>query len=429
VRRPGIEVALILIGLPDGTAEVVASTEPDHWGSGRAPEFSLRALRSGGTALQRLHQGDDPDLQQVPFAAHMTCAASAPLRFPDGLEGVLVAGLSGPEPSAGADILWTVDSFARLASISIEDGADRAGGMFGAVRTDQLTGCVSYAALLEDLACEIERSRRDGQPLSCCFVDLDKYKLVNDRFGHPYGNSVLAAVGAALRDVGRTNDTVGRYGGDEFVFVLPGTTEAEARIMAERIRTVTQKVSVDGHPTGLDASVGVAQWISGTGAHDLLGNADRALAKAKTAGGARVVLASSKRFARVRREPAPVPGGEPTKVISLSLASGLAAPAEARAVVNSLSRTLDGTQQRDLRLGISELVTASLDQGGRASDDTIDLQITVASGSIRCEVSGSDRGFVKRSQDLRLVVVDQLATRWGIRHRGRCAWFELDRTA
>ncbi len=158
-------------------------------------------------------------------------------------------------------------------------------------RIDALTGCVTYEHTLHELRREVNRSARAGTPLSCCFVDLDAFKHVNDEHGHLRGNEVLAAVSRVLRSGVRSFDTVGRYGGDEFVVILPQTAEPEACALAQRLLALIARASLRPLRLRLTASIGVAEWRPGSTPEDLLAEADRALLRAKAAGG-RVIAAS-----------------------------------------------------------------------------------------------------------------------------------------
>ena len=102
------------------------------------------------------------------------------------------------------------------------------------------------------------RARRAGTPLTVIALDLDHFKTVNDRHGHPAGDAVLAAVGAALIAGVRDGDVPARVGGEEFVVLLPDTAESSALLMAERLHTVVSELDVPGVPQSVTASLGVA---------------------------------------------------------------------------------------------------------------------------------------------------------------------------
>ena len=126
--------------------------------------------------------------------------------------------------------------------------------------------------------------------MSCCFIDVDGFKQVNEREGHLQGNRMLAAVAGALHRTVRISDSVGRYGGDEFVVLLPDTDLAAALALAQRLRT-TICTTTTGASEPLDVSIGVAQWRAGTTGDELLDAADTALRGAKQSGGGQVVSA------------------------------------------------------------------------------------------------------------------------------------------
>jgi diguanylate cyclase (GGDEF)-like protein len=156
-----------------------------------------------------------------------------------------------------------------------------------AAATDHLTGLSTYRVLRDRLAFEIERSKRSGEGFALLFLDLDRFKQVNDQFGHEAGNEILRAVAGEIRQAVRASDVAARYGGDEFVVILTRTDlEGGARV-GEALRAGIEGVGRRlGYSAGLiTVSVGLAQFdprqpLEG----DLLASADRALYRAKTAG-------------------------------------------------------------------------------------------------------------------------------------------------
>ncbi len=128
--------------------------------------------------------------------------------------------------------------------------------------------------------------------MSCCFIDLDRFKQVNERFGHLHGSRVLANVAGALESGMREGDRLGRFGGDEFVAVLPDTNETSAQVLAERLRQRIVETAQKGSSAAIDASIGVARWVPGSSGEELLAAADDALREAKASGGAMVIRAS-----------------------------------------------------------------------------------------------------------------------------------------
>ncbi len=157
---------------------------------------------------------------------------------------------------------------------------------------DELTGLATYRVLRERLRNEVARSSRTGEEFGVLFADLDRFKVVNDRFGHEAGNRVLVSVANVLQGVVRSSDVAARYGGDEFVVVLIGTNVDGARRVAEEIRRAVEAAGREaGFPEGIvTVSVGVTGYAPGARAEsDVIEAADRALYRAKSQGGNRVV--------------------------------------------------------------------------------------------------------------------------------------------
>jgi diguanylate cyclase (GGDEF)-like protein len=157
---------------------------------------------------------------------------------------------------------------------------------------DGLTGVFSYRVLDERLREELSRASRTGTSLAVLFVDLDKFKPVNDTYGHAIGNQVLRGVASVLKDVTRSTDLVCRYGGDEFVVVLVNPDREGADRVAELIRQGIEEFSVptpDGKQAGVTASIGVAYHSGITRTNltgeELMAEADAALYVAKAQGG------------------------------------------------------------------------------------------------------------------------------------------------
>jgi diguanylate cyclase (GGDEF)-like protein len=161
-------------------------------------------------------------------------------------------------------------------------------------RTDDLTGLPNRRVLFDTLAREIQRARRRAARLSLVFADLDRFKQVNDRHGHRVGDAVLCGAATAITAGLRAYDVVIRYGGDEFVMVLPDTGAQEGRAVAERIRE-----SIAAKPlarsVAVTISMGVAELGARMDADRLLKAGDKALYRAKRAGRNRTEVSSPKR--------------------------------------------------------------------------------------------------------------------------------------
>ena len=149
-------------------------------------------------------------------------------------------------------------------------------------RVDALTGLANRRALEEILAAEISRAQRFAHQLAVVLLDLDRFKEINDSFGHAAGDGMLRAVSRLLTSLARQGDTVARWGGEEFVVVLPETDLAGARRFAERLRRTIEAHAVSDMTTS--ASCGVATMLPEDSVEELLGAADQALYRAKSNG-------------------------------------------------------------------------------------------------------------------------------------------------
>ena len=160
--------------------------------------------------------------------------------------------------------------------------------------TDPLTSCFNRGHILEVIQAELRRTRRTRSPVSVVMLDIDQFKAINDRLGHLAGDDVLAAIGIRLRDVLRHSDVRGRFGGDEFLIVLPDTPAAGALHVAEALRRELEALPIplSGGTERVTASVGVATALpEEIEAAALVGRVDRALYVAKAGGRNRVAVA------------------------------------------------------------------------------------------------------------------------------------------
>jgi diguanylate cyclase (GGDEF)-like protein len=165
-------------------------------------------------------------------------------------------------------------------------------------RTDALTGLQNRRSIEETAAAELKRQGRSGQPLALILCDVDHFKRINDEQGHNAGDRTIRAVGESLRSVMRATDALGRWGGEEFLALLPETNEEEAARLAERMRATVESAPMPG-PLFVTVSLGVAAAAGGAGSpevsafEELLKAADDALYRAKAAGRNRVVGAGA----------------------------------------------------------------------------------------------------------------------------------------
>ena len=153
---------------------------------------------------------------------------------------------------------------------------------------DSLTGLANRALFKDRVQHALLRARRQRRPLAVLFLDLDRFKAINDSFGHASGDALLIAVSKRLSDGVRAEDTVARLGGDEFAVLVENLAgEAELNVVAERIKEAFRDpIVIDGRELAVAASIGIALSVSGEEtADDLLRNADLAMYRAKASGG------------------------------------------------------------------------------------------------------------------------------------------------
>jgi diguanylate cyclase (GGDEF)-like protein len=190
--------------------------------------------------------------------------------------------------------------FAKQASVALQN-AEAHRAVSTRAETDALTGLRNRGAFEEDIAALL--ANRRAQPLTLLMLDLDGFKSVNDRLGHPAGDVLLVAVARAISDAVRGRDLVSRYGGDEFAVLLPATALAVGAKVAGRIRAGISKLD-SGAGISAKASVGIACIAGDAATRDaLVAAADAALYRAKESGGDQVVVAQAAEPALRRGRP------------------------------------------------------------------------------------------------------------------------------
>jgi diguanylate cyclase (GGDEF)-like protein/PAS domain S-box-containing protein len=158
--------------------------------------------------------------------------------------------------------------------------------------TDSLTGLSNRRHFLDLAAAAMENYRRNCRPLALLMLDIDRFKRINDSYGHVTGDQVLVALADTLRETLRSADLCGRYGGEEFVCLLPETTEIEARLVAERLRRAMadRRIAAADGELRFTVSIGLAEATPGDSTIEtLLQRADVAMYEAKAAGRNRIV--------------------------------------------------------------------------------------------------------------------------------------------
>jgi diguanylate cyclase (GGDEF)-like protein len=156
--------------------------------------------------------------------------------------------------------------------------------------TDALTGLGNRAAFEARMADAVAQSLRYARPLTFCILDIDDFRELNERGGHPFGAECLRAVASAIRTEVRGADAAYRIGGDEFALVLPETTSDQAVAVLDRVLA-----AVRGRPRPIGLTVGLAQCPDdGTSADEIYRRADEALYLGKHAGRGRIIVAGAR---------------------------------------------------------------------------------------------------------------------------------------
>jgi diguanylate cyclase (GGDEF)-like protein len=222
----------------------------------------------------------------TPSGETIRAAAAVPLHRRGEADGVLEVLWLRERAISDADVARLVD-FAALASAACRNAHDHA-EVRRAASIDSLTGCLDHAAFQARLREEISRAERGAEPFTLALVDLDGFRLVNERFGHLTGDTVLRGAGELLRATVRLHDQVARFGGDEFALLLPVTDAVTAQAIVDRtLEALAGTPLPDGEV--LTACAGLASWTWGDQATALIDRADTALREAKRERGGPVV--------------------------------------------------------------------------------------------------------------------------------------------
>jgi diguanylate cyclase (GGDEF)-like protein len=165
--------------------------------------------------------------------------------------------------------------------------------------TDTLTRVLNRRGITLSLLDTMAQAERYGAPLTVCMADIDHFKEVNDRYGHKIGDQVLVEITGVLNEGLRMPDKLGRYGGEEYLVVLPHTTVAAGKKIAERLRAAVAKarIEADGKKLPMTISIGLTQYRKGEDLEQLLSRADKALYEAKNKGRNRVIATKIQRAA------------------------------------------------------------------------------------------------------------------------------------
>ena len=172
----------------------------------------------------------------------------------------------------------------------LEQSHSREGQLRSQAESDFLTGLLNRETVFREIAEAIDSAQTHKSSIHVLMVDLDHFKTINDTHGHPVGDEVLKHAADAISQATRANDTVGRYGGEEFIVCLKGVSAKTAKTVAERIRKriADTAIQIDQETITLTASLGIAHFHDGDDLKSLIHQADLALYKAKNGGRNRI---------------------------------------------------------------------------------------------------------------------------------------------
>jgi diguanylate cyclase (GGDEF)-like protein len=298
--REDLELLLPMKGLmglfwqqgDSGALEAELFLEPDmeheaerHW----TEELLRQGAKMAGKAMQSyqttfLEGGSDRELVGIPQSPEEVI--SLPLRAGGQVFGVLALFRAKGRP-LGKDQVQALFASVNHLALALKNAT-----LFSQVKIradhDGLTRIHNRRAFDERLVDELRRHQRYHHSMSLLMLDIDHFKVINDRYGHLVGDHVLREVGRILSETLRSTDFTARYGGEEFVVILPQTAEEQARGLAERLRGLIAEARFvhDGQPFSITVSIGVATLLPGALAKrkDLLDKADKALYQAKHLG-------------------------------------------------------------------------------------------------------------------------------------------------
>ncbi len=286
----------LLLSAKKGTVEGLADQVRIHRGegiAGRVAEFGEALLVEDLEQDQRIRQKNRLHYKTRSFI-------SIPLKIGDRVIGVLNLSDKTTGEVFNEEDLKLIQAFATHAAIVMERNVflKRTEALEKLTITDHLTGLANRRYLFERLKEELSRSERHGHRLSLLMLDLDGFKHCNDTRGHPFGDQVLKEMALTIVNTIRSIDLAARYGGDEFIIILPETDEALARDIAERIRACLEKRCAVppqdpecGEQERITVSIGIACYPEhGLALEQLLKNVDTALYCAKRSGKNRIAV-------------------------------------------------------------------------------------------------------------------------------------------
>jgi diguanylate cyclase (GGDEF)-like protein/putative nucleotidyltransferase with HDIG domain len=283
----GLSFDHVGIGLLDyATKEVIIQAEAGRRRGALGRRLPLgesivgKVARSGQICVARNLVGTDPSETVLQGS---TSVLALPILYADQLHGVLYVETAEPTDFSEEDI-GLLHTLADLISVALHNALTLQKAQEQAI-TDGLTGVKTHRYLMEALSAEWKRATRGGRNFSLVLIDLDRFKFVNDFYGHLEGDLVLHRVGQILEQNCRRSDVVARYGGDEFVILMPETNSSQAVQIAEKLRPAIGEDPLLREKT-ITASFGIASFpVHGSTPQELIQIADASMYLSKHDGG------------------------------------------------------------------------------------------------------------------------------------------------
>jgi diguanylate cyclase (GGDEF)-like protein len=248
------------------TAVIVAADGNGGHVEGRGGPLTARQALGG---LLRSESARDDDVLIQYLGLTTSFGRGAP-------SGAILVVLPGMDTDGARVLTPVVESFAELAELCVV-AAHRQRAAEDRSRHDELTHCLTRGAIECALDDELDRSGRTAAPFSLASLAIDGFKRTDDKEGHLRGDVVLGAVGAALVAAARSTDFVGRFGGDEFLVVMPGTDAGSAAAACARLAASVGAAAAASELDGVQLSYGTATWTAGVAARTLIAEADGAM--------------------------------------------------------------------------------------------------------------------------------------------------------